>query len=667
MSAHGPRRMDPRARTRIGRPDLDEPLLPPGMPSEPIGDDPTRPDAGAGAHDAPDEGFRLGAALGQSDGEVYETRHPRLPGRFAIKLLKGGAGASPEAIESFRTDLERIATLRHPNIVEVLEVGAMSDGTPVMIMERLDGQTLAERMGRRKTMPLPEVLPIIRGIATGLEAAHRLGVVHREIRPDNVFLADVAGYDQGFVKLLDFGVAHLSWQGSLTRFNETHLSAEWARYLAPEQAEGRLDDVDGRTDQFALAAVAYRLASGQDPFPGGELVSVLERVKTARPLPLAGIIACDPRVDDVLGRALARVQSQRFESVLAFVKALEEVAGASVAAPAAAVARRPTPVRNARTVSEPTLPSQPVVAEVGHQDVTRKSSNRLVEATARRDSSPRRDSVSRMFFEEGEHKEQGNWAASDLAEPDVDPEAMFDSFDKLPRRRMRFLPVLVLAGAAAVGAAIWFGWRPSFGPTGEGAKVIPAQPERPATESATEKPATEKPAETTAAASATPAPAAPNDDPSVANPIRPVATPPEAPEEPAAAAPAAAVPPAAPPAVAASPSERPAPAPPAATVTAPATGTSAPAAAAPVPSVPAAAAPAPTAAAPVPPVQIFPTEAAARNAVPGGTGEEVAPSRARPRPTEAARPAPPKSSDPLRGYVWSPREQRLVPADSVGR
>src|SRR5688572_2361652 len=104
MSARGFPRRDPRARTMIGRPDLDLPLT--------AVDDRGGPPAGGGAHDAPDEGFRLGPVLGQSAGEVYETRHPRLPGRFAIKLLKDGADASPEAIESFRTDLERIASLR---------------------------------------------------------------------------------------------------------------------------------------------------------------------------------------------------------------------------------------------------------------------------------------------------------------------------------------------------------------------------------------------------------------------------------------------------------------------------------------------------------------------------------------------------------------------------
>ena len=200
-------RPDQRARTRIGRPlsieqqdeaaNQEEPGSPeaPPLPGAPTG----------GA-------YHLGMPLGASEGDVFETTHSRMPGRFAMKLLRRGQGAPTEAIDRFRADVERIAGLRHPNITEVLEIGAMGaegEEIPLVVMERLEGQTLAERMARRDRMALSEVVPLVREVANALEAAHQVGVTHGAIRPDNIFLAEIAGYEHGFVKLLDFGVVHL--------------------------------------------------------------------------------------------------------------------------------------------------------------------------------------------------------------------------------------------------------------------------------------------------------------------------------------------------------------------------------------------------------------------------------------------------------------------------
>ena len=688
MTARGFPRRDPRARTRIGHPTFDGKFDSPLSPVDPSpgnrlrgGQDaeapgqsaemPAQSSQHASQHAAqPNEGFSLGGPLGQSEGEVYETHHPRLSGRFAMKLLKGAADASAEAIDHFRGDLEKIAALRHPNIVEVLEVGALPDGTPVMVMERLDGQTLSERLARRTAMPLSEVLPIVRGIATGLEAAHRVGVIHREIRPDNVFLAEIAGYEQGFVKLLDFGVAHLFWQGSLTRLDSHSMTAESARYLSPEQAEGRLHDVDARADQFALAAIAYRLLSGQDPFPGSDLGAVLERVKTAKPLPLAGLIACDARVDGVLAKALARDRGDRFESVLGFAKSLEAAAEAPVV--------RPTPVhtsRNARLMNEPTMPAvapMPQASQPGPQDVTRKSTSRSIirqgDGTEARMqgrsgvvdptlSGTRRDSVSARFFEEGEHKERGHWEAADLAEPDVDPEAAdFDSFDHVPRRRSRFIPVLVIGALVAVGVALYVGWRPSFSPTAEQARpedstgstatgseladpasgVAPVPPTPVAAQ-----PEASEPVPPTPAASGSPAAAAPA-GPSAKSTAAPPTTAAEAPAAPPAVPPSAAPSAAAPTPLPSTPSPSAAPAP----VAAPA-----------APAAPASG---------KPQVQIFESEAAARAAMREPAAAPASRPAAAPAPTAAPerRRAAPRAEDPLRGYVWSPKEQRLVPAET---
>ncbi len=333
-------RPDERARTRIGRPMTIEPPQGAATSGEPVrADAPRLPGAPVGG------AYQLGTPLGAGDGDVYETTHSRMPGRFAMKLLRRGQGAPVEAIDRFRSDVERTASLRHPNIAEVLEIGAMGaegEEIPLVVMERLEGQTLAERMARRDRMALSEVVPLVREVANALEAAHQVGVTHGAIRPDNVFLAEIAGYERGFVKLLDFGVAHLdvSMQG---RGTSTDLGADFIRYLSPEQARALAEGdtspaMDPRSDQFGLGAVTYRLLSGQDPFAGGDARLVLEAVKAAALRPLDELSGCDLRVSGVIHRALARDPARRYESVLAFAKAFEDAASSELSG------ARPTPV-----------------------------------------------------------------------------------------------------------------------------------------------------------------------------------------------------------------------------------------------------------------------------------------------------------------------------------
>ena len=202
------------------------------------------------------------------------------------------------------------------------------------------------------------------------------------------------------------------------------------RYLAPEQARALaagelLPVLDGHCDQFGLAAVAYRLLSGQDPFPGGDARLVLEAVKAAALRPLDEMIACDLRVSGVIDRALARDPARRYESVLAFAKAFED---ASVSELSGA---RPTPVAiNVRPVNEP-MPAEVTPQVAVHPSLRQLSEPSTVGPSlvapppqmAPPRSFVRPNSVTQVFFAEGERKEQGEWTAADLEEfQDVDPE-----------------------------------------------------------------------------------------------------------------------------------------------------------------------------------------------------------------------------------------------------
>ena len=652
----------------------------------------------------PREGYETGARLGGS-GEVYEATHARLPGRFAIKFLTRARGAVGPAVEGFQDEAERVSVLRHPNIVEVLELGVMPDGTPIIVMQHLEGRSLDQNLAARGPMPLDEVLPIVRGIGMALHAAHEVKVVHREVRPDNVFIAKVAGYEHGFVKLLDFGVSRLAAPGPAQG-----LTAAQARFLAPEQARGVSAEVDARTDQYSLAAVAYRMLAGADLFAGQEAISVLYHVLHDTPRPLTAVVRIDPEVESVLRKAMSRVKDERFGSVIAFVKALEDAAAGrtisrEVAAPTSSRSSRSSKssswfFRRARTeelpetsaVEEPESRAEPkeeVKLSTDRSSVQHRVQGRDEGRTSlSRNRLTLRDTLSERFFAEGERKaEEGDWTPDDLNDERPEGAEDYDLFDTIPRRRWP-LVVGVLGVAALVPLAGWLfpDWRSLFSarPT-----TFWAEPQAVDTVHPTDVPGQP------AAAGAVPTKAAPAAAPSGSGSVEVISVPSN--NAPAAVAPAAAAP---------APTGLPAPAPaepppaPAAAAQPPSPATSptpAPAAAAPAParaaaSRPAAPTPAPAAQAPsqpitVPAVPTIPAEPAPAatqpitvpavpvQAAPAPTDPAAAPSSVgtwAPRPTAPAAPAtgtPPPAAParegnvPLRGYVWSPKEHRLVPAN----
>ena len=278
------------------------------------------------------DSYGLGKRLRSgSTGDVYEARHPLLSGPSAIKILRPEMTSRPGDLEMFRGDLDIVATLRHPNVVHVVEVAAPENGLAFVVTELLEGRSLAERLAGGQVVPVTEAVEIVRGAAAGLQAAHQRGVVHGEVNPHNIFLARTEGYDQGVVKLVNFGIARLRPADA-----PASLGLEAIRYLSPEQAAGRCQDVDGRADQFALAAVAYRMLSGVDAVQDDSAVSVLCQLVHERPrlLPLG-----NSDLEAILRRALSRDKRDRFDSILTFARAFE----AAALGDRSAVGRLPSP------------------------------------------------------------------------------------------------------------------------------------------------------------------------------------------------------------------------------------------------------------------------------------------------------------------------------------
>jgi serine/threonine protein kinase len=264
-------------------------------------------------------------------GEVYEASHARLAGRYAVKVLPPEFASNKQMLARFRREAQIASGLQHPNIVQVIDFHETAEGRPYLVMEYLDGEDLAKLMFRHGPFTLPEVLPIVEQIAAALDAVHRKGVVHRDIKPQNVFIVPQPS-GKAVVKLLDFGISKASAAGSVVTRQPILMGTP--QYMAPEQVLRRADDIGPATDQFAMASIIYEMLTARPTFEG-PMVSVLLYQIAHEPPPLVGIEAFE-RVEPVLRRALSKITTDRYPSMTAFVSAL--------AATLAPVAAPPLPV-----------------------------------------------------------------------------------------------------------------------------------------------------------------------------------------------------------------------------------------------------------------------------------------------------------------------------------
>jgi serine/threonine protein kinase len=287
-------------------------------------------------------------------GEIYLAAHTRLPGRFAVKLLHRSLVRDSDAFSRFQQEAEITSSLRHPHIVQVFDFNVTDSGVPYLVMELLEGKLLAQRIAAGALDPAAAA-DIIDQIASALNAAHSRGIVHRDLKPENVMLLADAGVPD-FVKVLDFGISQASWRPRLT---EGERVAGTPQYMSPEQACGLREQIDHRSDQFSLAAIAYVLLTGHEPFTGDNPIAVLYEVVHHDPPPPSQIVpTLGPEIDAVVMRGLAKESADRYPNVLAFASALRAaVEGGALAAFVDPISD-PPPVRT----PAPTLLSEPLGA-----------------------------------------------------------------------------------------------------------------------------------------------------------------------------------------------------------------------------------------------------------------------------------------------------------------
>jgi serine/threonine protein kinase len=253
-------------------------------------------------------------------GEVYSATDTRLDRSVAIKFLPAPFARDEQALERFQREARAASALSHPNICTLHDIGARG-GQPFLVLELLEGQTLKDRLAA-EPLPLAEVVSLGIQIAAALEAAHAKSIVHRDVKPANIFVTQ-----RGEAKVLDFGLAKLVSTPSPPREVRTAKAAPvpteasisvpgWAMgtvsYMSPEQARG--EPVDERTDIFSLGATLYEMATGQRPFQGSTPEETLKAIQTgqpARPRELRSSVSA--RLERVILRALEKERTARFQ------------------------------------------------------------------------------------------------------------------------------------------------------------------------------------------------------------------------------------------------------------------------------------------------------------------------------------------------------------------
>jgi serine/threonine-protein kinase len=261
--------------------------------------------------------YKLGVVVGRGAmGEVYEAHDPS-GARAAVKLLHPNVMHHPGAIERFLREAVAAGSLESPHVVRIIDSSPSDGPLPYLIMEFLAGHDLAYHLRKRRRLPADKLQVLIHQVGSALDEAGDKGIVHRDIKPQNLFLLERGGGEPPMWKVLDFGASKLAQhRGTLTEGRVVGTPA----YMAPEQARG--EDVKPLADVYALAAIAYRCLCGRPPFSGKDLPTTLYNVCYSMPPQPSLAAELPPAVDSVLAVGLAKDARDRFESAAELAGAL---------------------------------------------------------------------------------------------------------------------------------------------------------------------------------------------------------------------------------------------------------------------------------------------------------------------------------------------------------
>jgi Tol biopolymer transport system component/predicted Ser/Thr protein kinase len=268
-------------------------------------------------------------------GEVYLAEDTGLHRKVALKILPAEVASNQDRMRRFVQEAQAAAALNHPNIAHIYEIGE-SDGTPFMAMEYVDGETLGEKIHREKAQ-LNKLLKYLAQVAEGLAKAHAAGIIHRDLKPDNIMVAR-----DGYAKILDFGLAKLiepqmgfGSQGSassevataiLRRHSTPGMIMGTVGYMSPEQAEGKVEQIDHRSDIFSFGCILFEAATGQRAFAGKDALDSLHKIVHAPTPQIKDFNSSAPdELQRVVRRCLAKEPEKRYQSIKEVAIELEEL------------------------------------------------------------------------------------------------------------------------------------------------------------------------------------------------------------------------------------------------------------------------------------------------------------------------------------------------------
>ncbi len=270
--------------------------------------------------------YRILERLGTGGmGVVYRGERIELGRAVAIKFLHGWVAEDPNTQKRFRIEAQAMSQLSHPCCVSIIDFG-VEGGAPFMVMDFVTGRTLRSRVHEGGPLPVKQALSLMRQVLAGLSHAHSKGIVHRDIKPDNIILTEATGLgDQ--VRILDFGLARLRDSApGLTQ----GMPVGTPSYMAPEQIRG--EEVDARTDIYSAGVLLFELLTGQKPFNSERAAAVMLQHQEAPPPSLASVIpgaAFSLELEGLVAKALAKRPEDRFQSAADFASALESLPEAS--------------------------------------------------------------------------------------------------------------------------------------------------------------------------------------------------------------------------------------------------------------------------------------------------------------------------------------------------
>jgi serine/threonine-protein kinase len=285
-------------------------------------------------------GYTILRSLGAGGmGEVYLAQHPRLPRRDALKVLSASVCAESEYRQRFNREADIAASLWHPHIVEVHDRGDV-DGQLWISMDYVEGIDAGRLLAERYPDGMPEdkVVRVVTAVADALDYAHQRALLHRDVKPANILLANPDAADER-IMLADFGIARRV--GETSALTGTNMTVGTVAYCAPEQLKG--DEIDGRADQYALAATAFQLLTGAPPFAHSNPAVVISQHLTADPPQIGTRRPELSGLGPVFDKALAKSPNERYDRCLDFARALahhirgeDRLFGADATMPAAA-------------------------------------------------------------------------------------------------------------------------------------------------------------------------------------------------------------------------------------------------------------------------------------------------------------------------------------------